>query len=116
MDQNNPAESKVEYKGAARWRLILLVLCAVGAGLVAGILVLQFAEYRFYKAAPNVWPQPGAGGMVSAPAAPTKLSPVTTITSSAASTTVSAPAPALAPTSAPVATVVSTSAPAAVKP
>lgn len=54
-------------KNSARWSLILLVLCAVGAVLVIGILALQVAEYSFYKAAPNVWPQPGAGGMAGVP-------------------------------------------------
>jgi len=135
--QHNPAGLKAEShgstandKGVARWRLILLVLCAVGVGLVAGILALQFAEYRFYQAAPNVWPprrpaagqgatlpqtwQPGSGGTVSVPIA--KLSVVTATTSSAAPATVSTPTPALAPTSAPSPAAVSTSAPAAVKP
>jgi len=55
-------------KSAAHWRLILLMLCAVGVGLVIGILALQVTEYLFYKAPPDVWPQPGAGGTVSAPA------------------------------------------------
>lgn len=76
--QNNPAEND---KSAARWGLILLVLCAVGAGLVIGILALQVTEYLFYKAPPNVWPQPGAGGTVSAPvvlSAPSVSVPSTT--------------------------------------
>ncbi|MFH1969478.1 MAG: hypothetical protein ABIJ53_04075 [Verrucomicrobiota bacterium] len=61
--QNNPAENVTEAaspaandKSAARWGLILLVLCAVGLGLVIGILALQVTEYLFYKAPPNVWP------------------------------------------------------------
>jgi len=67
--ENKPAENVTEAAGpatsdksVARWRLILLVLCAVGVGLVGGILALQVAEYLFYKAPPDVWPQPGAAG------------------------------------------------------
>ena len=67
--ENNPAKNGAEAvspvagdKSAARWHLILLVLCAVGAGLLIGILALQVTEYLFYKAPPDVWPQPGAGG------------------------------------------------------
>ena len=56
-------------KSAVQWRLILLVLCAVGAGLLIVILALQVTEYLFYKAPPGVWPQPGAGGTLNAPAA-----------------------------------------------
>ena len=61
--QNNPVENIAMPAGpqagdqsAARWRLILLALCAVGAGLVIGILALQVTEYFFYKAPPTVWP------------------------------------------------------------
>ncbi|MBU0714802.1 MAG: hypothetical protein KJ964_05555 [Verrucomicrobia bacterium] len=63
--QNNPAENGADAvtvspaasdESAVRWRLILLVLCAVGAGLIIGILALQVTEYLFYKAPPNVWP------------------------------------------------------------
>lgn len=53
MDAVNPAAGD---KSVGRWGLILLVLCAVGAGLVAGILALQVGEYLFYKAPPCVWP------------------------------------------------------------
>ena len=98
MDAQN--EPVANDGSAARWRLILLVLCAVGAGLVIGILALQVTEYLFYKAPPDVWPQSGAGGMVSAPAtvsAPAALaaplSPVTPTTSSAVPATVSAASP-----------------------
>jgi len=82
--QNNPVENGADQVSPAaasdphaeRWRLILLVLCAVGAGLVIGILALQFTEYAFYKASPNVWPQPGSAGAVSAPATqPAPLAP-----------------------------------------
>ena len=66
--ENNPAKNGAEAvspvagdKSAARWHLILLVLCAVGVGLLIGILALQVTEYLFYKAPPDVWPQPGAG-------------------------------------------------------
>jgi len=65
MDAENKPAGK--YQGAALWRLILLALCAVGIVLVVVILAMQIAEYRFYKASPNVWPQPGAG-TVSVPA------------------------------------------------
>ncbi|MFA5342897.1 MAG: hypothetical protein WC381_02900 [Kiritimatiellia bacterium] len=61
----NPAGDK----NAARWRPILPALCAVGAVLVIAILALQVTEYRFYKAAPNVWPQSG-GGVAGAPVVP----------------------------------------------
>ncbi|MDP2991046.1 MAG: hypothetical protein Q8O57_10855 [Kiritimatiellota bacterium] len=78
--QNKPADNVAEAaslaandKSAARWRLILLVLCAVGAGLVIGILALQVTEYLFYKAPPGVWPHPG--GAVSAPVAPSAPAP-----------------------------------------
>lgn len=54
-----------------QWRLILLVLCAVGAALLVAVLALQVTEYRFYKAAPNVWPQPNAGNTFGAPVAAT---------------------------------------------
>jgi len=71
--KNNPAKNGAEAvspvagdKSAARWHLILLVLCAVGVGLVIGILALQVTEYLFYKAPPDVWPQPGAGGKFNA--------------------------------------------------
>jgi len=122
--QNNPAENVPDAgigRDNTRWRLILLVLCAVGAGLVIGILALQVMEFLFYKAPPNVWPQPGAGGAVNAPLAlsaplspviPTMPSvppaPVTTttapseavtssgVTSMPAVATTSAPAPATA--------------------
>lgn len=57
-------------KGAARWGMIQLVLCAVGVGLLIGILALQVSEYLFYKAPPGVWPQQGSGGAVSAPQPP----------------------------------------------
>ena len=74
--QNKSAENGAEQvspaasdKSSARWRQIMLVLCCVGAGLVIVILALQVAEYLFYKAPPGVWPQPGAGGTVSAPVA-----------------------------------------------
>jgi len=74
--ENNPVKNGVDAvspvagdKSAARWRLILLVLCAVGVGLVIGILALQVTEYLFYKAPPDVWPQPGAGGKFNAPVA-----------------------------------------------
>ena len=103
--ENKPAENVTEAvspaandKSAARWRLILLVLCAVGAGLVIGILALQVTEYLFYKAPPNVWPQPGAGGTVSAPVA------------------LSAPVSSMGQTSAPVAASVSAPVSAAAKP
>jgi len=73
--QNKSAENGAEQvspaasdKSSARWRQIMLVLCCVGAGLVIVILALQVAEYLFYKAPPGVWPQPGAGGTISAPA------------------------------------------------
>ena len=72
--ENNPVKNGVDAvspvtgdKSAARWHLILLVLCAVGAGLVIGILALQVTEYLFYKAPPDVWPQLGAGGKFNAP-------------------------------------------------
>jgi len=69
VEKVTAAESPVANgRSAALWRLILLGLCSVGAILLAGILVLQVVEYRFYKAAPDVWPQ--AGGTVSAPTAP----------------------------------------------
>lgn len=61
--QNTPAEKAMDAispaagnKSVGRWRLILLVLGAVGVGAVAGILALQVAEYLFYKSPPNVWP------------------------------------------------------------
>ncbi|MFH1477854.1 MAG: hypothetical protein ABIH24_10275 [Verrucomicrobiota bacterium] len=56
--QNKPAENTAaaHNENAARWRLILLVLCAVGAGLIIGVLALQVTEYLFYEAPPNVWP------------------------------------------------------------
>jgi len=61
--ENKPAENVTEAaspaandNSAARWRLILLMLCAVGVGLVIGILALQVTEYLFYKAPPDVWP------------------------------------------------------------
>ena len=63
--ENKPAAND---QSAAHWGLIQLLLCAVGVGLVIGILALQVTEYLFYKAPPDVWPQPGAGGTVSAPA------------------------------------------------
>ena len=91
--QNKPAENVTEAAGpaasdksAARWRLILLVLCAVGVGLVVGILALQVTEYLFYKAPPNVWPQPGAGGTVSAPATLAEPTTLTGLTPAPAST------------------------------
>ncbi|MBU4212025.1 MAG: hypothetical protein L6437_12525 [Kiritimatiellae bacterium] len=94
-DENKPAENVTEAaspaasdKSAALWRQILLVLCAVGAGLVIGILALQVTEYLFYKAPPDVWPQPGAGGTVSAPAtlaAPSVSVPLMTPTDAPAS-------------------------------
>ena len=72
--ENNPVKNGVDAvspvagdKSAVRWHLILLVLCAVGVGLVIGILALQVTEYLFYKAPPDVWPQPGAGGKFNAP-------------------------------------------------
>ena len=49
-EENKPAENGADAasdKSAARWHLILLVLCAVGAGLVIGILALQVTEYLF---------------------------------------------------------------------
>ncbi|MCX6993730.1 MAG: hypothetical protein NT011_11405 [Kiritimatiellaeota bacterium] len=105
--QNNPVASD---KSAAFWRLILLVLCAVGFCLVIGVLALQVTEYLFYKAPPDVWPQPGVGGMVSTPVAlsapaalAAPLSPVTTTTSSAVPAAVSAPASPTGQTSTPVA-------------
>ncbi len=94
-DAGSPAASD---NSTAQWSLILLVLCAVGAGLLIGILALQVTEYLFYKAPPNVWPQLGADGTVSAPVA------------------LSAPASSMGPTSAPVAASVSAPVPAAVKP
>ena len=102
-------------KSAVQWRLILLVLCAVGAGLLIVILALQVTEYLFYKAPPGVWPQAGAGGAVSAPAtlsAPLSPGPTTMLsavpvpvatTTAPAGTAVSA-APVTVPTSASVAT------------
>jgi hypothetical protein len=118
--ENKPAAND---QNAARWRLILLVLCAVGAGLIIGILALQVTEYLFYQAPPSVWPQPGVGGTVSAPVAlsapaalAAPLSPVTTTTSSAVPATVSASASTTGQTSTPVAAAVSTSTPAAAKP
>lgn len=84
--QNNPAASD---KNTARWGLILLVLCAVGVGLVVGILVLQVTEYQFYKAAPGVWPQSGAGGTVSAPGP--FIAPTTAITTPSAETNSAVP-------------------------
>ena len=61
--ENKPAENVAEAvspvasdKSAAQWRLFLLVLCAVGVGLVIGVLALQVTEYLFYKAPLNVWP------------------------------------------------------------
>ena len=113
--ENKPADNgagavspEASDKNAARWRLILLVLCAVGVGLVIGILALQVTEYLFYKAPPGVWPprrpaagqgatlpqtwQPGAGGTVSTPVMPTMSS----ASPSAAVAATSAPAPAAA--------------------
>ena len=58
--ENKPAENVPDAgigNDNVRWRLILLVLCAVGVGLVVGILALQVTEYLFYKAPPDVWPQ-----------------------------------------------------------
>jgi anti-sigma-K factor RskA len=62
-DDNKPAENvtaaadtTANDSSTARWRLVLLVLCAVGAGLVIGILAMQITEYLFYQAPPDVWP------------------------------------------------------------
>ena len=109
--ENQPAENGADAvspvandKSAARWGLILLVLCAVGAGLVIGILALQVTEYLFYKAPPGVWPQPGVGGTISAPA--TFIAPVTATTAPAgvvsSAMPVTATASAVAPAAVPV--------------
>jgi len=109
MDAENKPAENVPAAGVAgdstRWRLILLVLCAVGAGLLIVILVLQFTEYRFYKASPGVWPaphslgdggpQPGAGGTVSAPATFTAPAAATITPSGSVSSTMPATATAL---------------------
>ena len=108
--ENKPAENGADAvspaandKSATQWRLILMVLCAVGTGLVIGILALQVTEYLFYKAPPNVWPQPGAEGTVSAPAilaAPSVSVP--SMTTAAAPTTSTGLTPVPASTNAPV--------------
>ncbi len=58
--------------GAVKPGFLLLVLAAVAAGLLIGVLVLQWQERTFYAASPSAWPQPGAGGpaVPSRPAAP----------------------------------------------
>lgn len=63
--ENKPA---VTDKSAELWRLILMAGGALGVILVIVILALQVMEFRFYKASPDVWPQPGAGGAISEPA------------------------------------------------
>ena len=98
--ENTPAENVTEAasppvndKNAALWRLIKLALCAVGVGLVIGILALQVTEYLFFKAPPNVWPQQGAGGSFSAPAAlPVTLTMPSAAPASATTTTASSEA------------------------
>lgn len=105
--QNNPAENVPDAgigRDNTRWRLILLVLCAVGTGLVVGILALQVTEYLFYKASPDVWPQSGAGRMVGAPA--TFMDPVP-VTTAPAGVEGSAIPPAAAPVALPSADVTS---------
>lgn len=78
--QDNPAKNVADTAGdknTKRWRLILLVLCAVGAVLIIAILALQMTEYRFYKASPNVWPQSGAGAVSAPTTLPTPSVPAT---------------------------------------
>lgn len=109
--QNNPSKNEPDAGiggDNSRWRLVLLALCAVGVGLLIGILALQVTEYRFYKAAPNVWPQPGAVGMVSAPVKESvPLPPVMTTTSSTVVAPASTQEVSTGQTSAPVAAPVS---------
>ena len=114
--QNNPVENVPAAgigKDNTRWGLILLVMCAVGLGLVVGILALQVTEHLFYKAPPNVWPSPGAGGMVSVPTALSPVMPTMPSAPPVSATTTTAPSedvtslgvasmPAVAATSAPM--------------
>lgn len=104
-DAGGRAGPAASEQSAALWGQILMVLCAAGVGLVIGILALQVTEYLFYKAPPDVWPQPGAGGTINAPATlAAPLSPVPIATSSAAPATVSAPASPTGRTSTPAST------------
>jgi len=116
MDAQNDPAKNVPDAGTGgdnmRWHLILLVLCAVGAVLVIGILALQVTEYLFYKAPPNVWPQPGVVSTVSAPAAlVTPPAPVKAATSLVTPAADSTPVSPTGQTSVPAVATVSASVP-----
>ena len=62
MDAANTPEPNTAAAGgtgASSWRIVVMVLCAISAGLVIGILALQVTEYLFYQAPPTVWPPGG---------------------------------------------------------
>ncbi len=63
---NDPFDSR--RAGGVSGGLILLILIIMTAGLLAGVVTLQWRERSFYAATPSAWPAPGS--VAAVPAAP----------------------------------------------